>query len=160
MEVISLKHLGYPGYAIREDGAVINTVRISLVKPDINKAGYHRVCMYDHGGVMRKEAIHRLVCLCFLPNPEEKPCVNHKDCNRGNNHVSNLEWCTHKENSQHMVSLGRHGSKVSVTTEEHMSLIQNMAMPVKQVMEITGLSKGLISYHRRKIRRSNGGLSS
>ena len=43
----------------------------------------------------------------FIPNPENKPLINHLDCNRQNNCVDNLEWCTPKENSQYASKLGR-----------------------------------------------------
>ena len=51
--------------------------------------------------------IHRLVALTFIPNPENKPCVGHKDCNRLNNNVDNLYWCTYSENVNHPITKQR-----------------------------------------------------
>lgn len=52
--------------------------------------------------------VHRLVALAFIPNPQEKPEVNHIDGNRENNKASNLEWCTRQENVEHAIKSGLH----------------------------------------------------
>src|SRR5699024_1760168 len=61
---------------------------------------YNRVNLYKNGG-MNSFTIHRLVAQAFLPNPENKPQVNHKDGNKLNNALSNLEWVTQSENQLH-----------------------------------------------------------
>ena len=52
-------------------------------------------------GIRKGYSIHRLVAQAFLPNPKNKPCINHKDCNGHNNRVDNLQWCTYKENNSY-----------------------------------------------------------
>lgn len=65
-----------------------------------NRRGYFFVCAKENG--RRKNlTIHRLVAEAFIPNPENKPEVNHIDGNPHNNHVSNLEWVTSSENRKH-----------------------------------------------------------
>ena len=55
----------------------------------------------------RRKRLHRIIAELFVPNPKKLPCINHIDCNRSNNKISNLEWCTAKENMQHAKKLGR-----------------------------------------------------
>jgi len=57
-------------------------------------------------GKRTKKLVHRLVAQTFIPNPENLPQVNHKDCNRANNDVSNLEWCTASYNNQYKEKFG------------------------------------------------------
>lgn len=71
----------------------------------VSKSGYCVVNMMNLGK-LKVGKIHRLVAQAFIPNPENKPEVNHKDGNKLNNHVSNLEWCTGKENMQHAYRTG------------------------------------------------------
>ena len=90
-------------YSIDENGNVRNDKRGTFVKPYNNKAGrgYLYVCLYNGHIKQGAYGIHRLVAQAFIPNPDNKPQVNHKDGNTMNNHVSNLEWVSPLENVIH-----------------------------------------------------------
>lgn len=83
-----------PKYIVNEEGKVWGMYRKRLLKGTNSNNGYVTVS--------RAPAIllHRLVAETFIPNPDGKPCINHKDGNRKNNHVTNLEWATHSENNK------------------------------------------------------------
>ena len=66
----------------------------------VDKDGY-LVTMFTINGKTTTYKIHRLVALAFIPNPENKPQVNHKDGNKQNNNVDNLEWMTSGDNTRH-----------------------------------------------------------
>jgi len=93
-----------------------------------NGAGYlsYPVCSWkDDNGVWqsKREYAHRLVATYFLPNPENLPQVNHKDCDKSNNHVDNLEWTTRKDNIDHAHASGRmvkrtENAKIIILTED------------------------------------------
>lgn len=87
-------------YEISNDGYVRNrnTGRILRSAPD--RDGYHTVILYDSGEKYNRK-IHRLVAQYFLEPDLRRDQVNHKDGNKMNNHVSNLEWCTRSENTRH-----------------------------------------------------------
>ena len=71
-----------------------------MLVPRIDRYGYCKVTFYDNG-VTKHTTVHRVVAEAFLPNIYNKPSINHKDCNKLNNSVDNLEWVTHKENIHH-----------------------------------------------------------
>ena len=74
----------------------INLRKDGYLQVNLNKQGHQKIYL-----------VHRLVAQTFLPNPENKPYINHIDCNPSNNCVNNLEWCTQSENMQYAVKLGR-----------------------------------------------------
>jgi len=96
---------GFPGYHATMNGIVIGKSRKAM-KGYKDKKGYIRVCVRRPGGKWIPVLAHRIIAITFLPNPENKPCVNHKDGNKENNHVDNLEWCTVAENNQHAHATG------------------------------------------------------
>lgn len=72
-----------------------------LISPSINRGGYLRVSLVPSKSVKKNLWVHQIVAKAFLPNPEKKPYVNHKDFNTAHNDVSNLEWVTPLENARH-----------------------------------------------------------
>ena len=87
-------------YSVSESGCVFSTRSDRLIKPYKMKNGYWRVEL-NINGEAKRYFVHRLVAEAFIPNPNNYPIVNHKDENPSNNHVSNLEWCTFKYNSNY-----------------------------------------------------------
>jgi len=71
-----------------------------ILKQNDNGQGYLQV-MLCYNGKNKSERVHRLVALTFIPNPNNHPKVNHKDLNKRNNNVWNLEWCTQLGNVEH-----------------------------------------------------------
>lgn len=91
---------GFTDFIACSDGKILNKDRKSL---GVSDGHYPRV---KGKGKSKSKAIHILIALTFIPNPENKPYVNHKDGDKNNSAVSNLEWVTQKENMNHAVETG------------------------------------------------------
>lgn len=89
---------GYPNYQVSNLGRVWSKKRQIYLKPLKNNSGYLQVCLTAINGKLKRELIHRLVALTFIDNPNNYPCVNHKDENKENNTQTNLEWCSRSYN--------------------------------------------------------------
>ena len=101
--------IGYEGlYAVTSCGKIWSYRSKIFLKPQVNKDGYLRVGLWKNGEV-KKYLIHRLVAEAYIPNPEGLPQVNHKDENKENNCLQNLEWCDPKYN----INYGTRNDKVA-----------------------------------------------
>ena len=100
-------------YIVSSDGRVYSTKNSARsyyhmeLKQRPNVDGY-MVITTGPNGHRRDARVHRIVAEAFIPNPNNLPEVNHKDCNRANNNVENLEWCTHIDNIKYSIDMGNH----------------------------------------------------
>lgn len=98
-------------YSVSNDGQVrldVDHMRSKagkMIKPHQVGGGYYQVQVIINGRRQFK-GVHRIVAEAWIPRLEGRHCVNHIDGNKANNHVSNLEWCTHAENMRHAAKNG------------------------------------------------------
>ena len=102
----NLSCIGASRYFITSKGEVYSTFTWEYMVWQKTVDGYNKVLMTFDSGKSNSIGIHRLVALAFIPNPEGKNEVNHKDCNKDNNCVENLEWTWSYENMEHALKNG------------------------------------------------------
>jgi hypothetical protein len=94
-----LPNKDFPNYNVSNFGNIKNVVTNKILKLSV-KGGYYHVGLVSNK-IKKTYKVHRLIALAFIENPENKSDVNHKDKNKLNNHIDNLEWMTRKENNIH-----------------------------------------------------------
>lgn len=105
---------GYEGlYSINNKGEVRSERNNRLLKP-INSHGYMYVHLCNENHRRKNKAIHRLVAETFLPNANKLPEVNHKDGDKTNNALDNLEWCSASYNTYHRINVLNKSNKRKV----------------------------------------------
>lgn len=125
---------GFENYEISNLGNLKNKITGRYKKLSVNKEGYIRTSISNKEKTI-SIAVHRLVAIEFVENPEDKPLVNHKDSNRSNNKAENLEWVTPSENATHMVTQGNNSDKngilnpMALLTEEQVLEIREFDGP-------------------------------
>lgn len=91
-----------------------------ILKTQIDNNGYHRIRVTIER-IKMSYKVHREVAKAFIDNPNNLPQVNHKDGNKSNNSVSNLEWVTNQENAHHAIENGLWGSVFEASRKENES---------------------------------------
>lgn len=142
--------IGYEGlYDVSSDGRIRNAkTKRELAHGFVN--GYKRVNLWKNNSYKTRR-IHRIVAEAFIENPYGKRTVNHKDGNKTNNSVENLEWATHSENNKHAYLAGLKSNNTPIIVDgKHMFISQCDAA------KYLGVSQSFISNCIRKGRVLDG----
>lgn len=141
-----MKTMTKEDYIITKDGQIINKKRGNILKPQLNGKGYLRVCIGK-----KLYFVHRLVAEKYIPNPNNLPQVNHKDGNKLNNCVDNLEWVSNQQNRNHAMKNGLHlfgeNCPWSILTEKDVYFILDnyQKMSIKDLACKFGVNRNTIS---------------
>lgn len=125
-------------YEVSNLGRVRSKVTGLITKGYPNHKGYLRAYIYLDG-MVKKEFVHRLVAITFLPNPNNYPQVNHKDEDKTNNRLDNLEWCTSDYNNTY----GSRSIQVEVDGKSFLSM--------SKCAEYLGIPSGTLSSYLRGV---------
>lgn len=154
------------GFLVFRDGSIFrlnwyNTGKCVEVKQTKRNDGY---LQFGCNGKMVKS--HRFIASCFIPNPQNLPCINHKDENKTNNCVENLEWCTHEYNNNY----GLHNKKVGKSLKNHPKLSKTVLQFTKggkfvkewcsamEIQRVLGFDNSTISKCCRGVEKSSYGF--
>jgi len=122
-------------YAISKDGYVFSMRANKIMKTSIAPKGYRRLLLQVNKKIIGVSP-HRLVATTFIPNPEGKSEVNHKDADKLNNHISNLEWCTPQENMSHAKGMG-----LCLAAQRHRASLDKLQTEEVRELYRTGLTQ-------------------
>lgn len=151
------KQIPNSNYFVDTDGNIYG--KSKKLKTNQVHGGYSSVLISYHNKEKKRWLVHRLVAELFVPNPENKPLVNHIDGNKQNNKVENLEWVTYKENNNHARRLGLYSDEEgtlfsAVFTREQIIRVCEMLAEGRRdvdITEATGVSKsGVQNVRSRK----------
>lgn len=157
---------GYENYMVCEDSRVKNIVTNHLISPVLFKCGYLYVNLRKDKK-SRPYRLHRIVAKAFIPNPNNLETVNHKDLNKLNNDVSNLEWMSVADNNRHarkhinfnksdefMQSCKQNVKKAQLKTSKRVGLIENGKI-IQVFKSINQACKEMHTTHQSIVKNKN-----
>lgn len=160
------KIAGANGYSVSRDGRIRNDTTGHELKPFGSKDKYLGVRL----GRKNYCRVHRIVAETFIPNPSNKPQVNHRDGNKRNNCVENLEWCSIAENQRHRFDVLKKGfteQKMKTITElaatKNRKKIKcnetgNVYKSVAEASKVTGVNRSSIAFCAHGKYKQAGGM--
>jgi hypothetical protein len=125
----------------------------------MDKYGYLHVCLSKEHKTWYP-TIHKLVALAFIPNPNNKPCIDHIDGNKLNNRLENLRWCTVKENNRNPVTIQRH-KEIIFTEERNRKISQSLKGHITSPETKKKISESRKLYYKKlkeNVRTTNNGF--
>lgn len=147
------------GFRATRDGNIIGKRGRPMIG-HVDRCGYHEVLLSENGKT-KNYLVHRLIAKTFIKNPDNKPFVNHKDGNKLNNSIENLEWCTRSENTTHSYKNGLQSVVTNqygthhVLDSESLRIIRDArklgCTTDKEVALIIGCSRELVGRKRREM---------
>lgn len=141
---------GFSRYSVTTDGKIWSIYNNKYMSASISHEGYHSLNLKNDEGKNKFCKVHRLVAQAYIPNPENKPQVNHKDKNTHNNCVDNLEWVTAQENTIHSYATGR---IVSEETRKKMSEAKKGKPSLRKGKEgLKGSENGFAKLNEEKVK--------
>lgn len=139
---------------VRRGKKVVVRTQMRYLVPKPHYQGYVNY-RFQLGGKIVLQSAHRLVAKAFIPNPSDKPYVNHIDHNPRNNGVDNLEWVTHAENLQHSANAKRGGGqygaqKLGPEDRIHLIYLAQRGLNYSQIGRALGMDNTSIQRYFRK----------
>jgi hypothetical protein len=166
----------FPKYYIDKDANVYSSLTNKVLKPGLDTKGYKQVNLSKNGKVYTCR-VHRLVAKTFIPNTDNKPCINHINGIRTDNRIDNLEWCTKSENAIHayntglfvvtenMRNVGRTAGKINCkkAQESNKKPVLHTEYGIfyesaKEAAEILGIKYASIKYYLSNLSKNNKSL--
>ena len=132
--------MGFDNYDIFEDGRVFSHKKQVYLKPQDNGNGYLKVHLYKNGKMYQKY-IHQIVAETFIPNPNNLKYIDHIDRDKTNNCITNLRWCSAKQNTNNTAGMDRYSVSRSGATHYPQDTIDQIRIEFKSGLRVMELSR-------------------